>query len=344
VGLPESAVPLPARGEATLTVHFDVTPPAGVWGDGGPTVDERLLGLAEVDGRIVLTPVDEAGQALADHWPAQLPFYLLPRSASDLRSPGDRLVNSGPVAGRVQLFPVPDGAPLTDPDEPEVREALDLRHVAARFGSAGPAGGPGNLELGIALGAPLSTAQLTSFELYLDLDRDGAAEYRARTGPMSLFDPDGETEPMRVGLVGWDAAAGAAVGQEALVGSYDYDLYSRVALVRLPASSLGLTEPASFAFYLVHRGLNERWRPGPEFDVAPDGADQAGGPRYVYAPGPEGSAWEGVLAPGGSRTLPRGPLLALWPDNRFEPDAAQFAVLSPDGPVRQPAYLPFAGR
>lgn len=344
-------VSVPARGTASLAVTFDLDWPSDIaadWGDGQEAVDESRLGAAEADGRVILALVDDAGRPLPGQLEAALPFYVLARPASDLRPaearPGrPELVNQAALAGVAELFPLPDGAPLTDPDEAEVREALDIRHVAARFGPASGTDVPPSLEFGVALGAPLSTAQLTSLEFYLDLDRDGSIDWRLRTGPEVFFDDNGDIERMRVMASRWDAAAGVATGGDAFAGSLRYRLHSRVMLVSANPAALGLTGPAAFGFYLVHRGLNERWRPGLEFDVAPDGADQPGGARYVFAPPTwsPGPAWRLMVPAEGRADLPAEPLLVLFPDNRFEPEAGQFALIIPGAPPpRTGVFLP----
>jgi subtilisin family serine protease len=344
-------ISVPANGTASLGIAFDLAWPSDIasdWGDGNDGVDEGRLSSAEADGRVLLARVDESGQPVSGQFEPAVPFYVLPRPASDIRAAESRpgrpeLVNQAALAGLAELFPAPDGAPLTDPDEADVREALDVRHVAARFGPDTGTSVPPSLEFGVALGAPLATAQLTSLEFYLDTNRDGTIDWRLQTGPEVLFDDNGDVERMRVMASRWDAVAGAATGGEVFAGSLRYRLFSRVMLVSVDPAAMGLSGPIGFGFYLIHRGLNERWRPGPEFDVVPDGADEPGGARYVFAPPTwsPGPSWHLIVPAEGQVDLPAEALLALFPDNRFEPEGGQFALVIPGAPPTRPAvFLP----
>ncbi len=361
VSLPAGPVAIPARGSAVvpMSVHIDgvsVGNDLREWdelGRGG-VIDEGYLAGAEVDGSIVLLAEGVPEPAIAS---AGLPLYLLPRGASAVHAVargagGIELANGEAAvdAEGIALLNIPAGAPDTDPDEPDVAGALDLRHAAGIFG---PAERPEWLEIAVALAEPLSVPQLTSLELYLDTDEDGAMDYRVRTGPDSLFSFDGDAERMRLGVVAWDDAAGEPSGAEQLMKGGDIHIYSRVITVRVPTGDIGMAEgaadtPHPIQFYVIHRGLNERWRPGPEFDVAPDGAEEAGGPRFAVDLSLVDNGKHSVAA-GAPARIPLPPaahtVLAVYPTNRFEPDGAQFQLIPP-GPIAPPSavYLPMLMR
>jgi hypothetical protein len=338
------------RSTVTLWAMLSLAPQTGLDGwnalsaDGG--YDETALGAAEADGAITLTPVGADGQASAD-WPARIPFFTLARAASDVQvtertTATVRLANASTEHdGVVDAYTFAPGAPTTDRDEPDVLGALDLRHAVLRFDETGAT-------LLVALAAPLAVPQLTSLELYVDGDIDGIVDRRIRTGPLSLFQFDGDPERMQVGVSDWDAAAGQALGMERIrPWRGPLPLYSRLVRVRLSLADLGVDGPRELAFYVVHRGLNERWRPGPEADLAPDGADQAGGPRFRTAPQVAGATPLTVPAGGEAElglSITAAALLVLE-TNRFEDDGAQFQLLAADPLIPRPAlYLPHARR
>lgn len=359
VAVPAGEVEVSPKGTAVVPVTVDVQgggQELPTWADLGPggDIDESRLSRSEADGRIVLTAVGAPDPAVAS---AAVPVYLLPRGASDVRAVardtgGLVLRNDGRETGaaEITLLNIPPGAPDSDPDEPEVLGALDVRYAAGIFGDPARAKW---LEVAVALAEPLAVPQLTSLELYLDTDEDGGIDYRVRTGPDSLFDFDGDPERMRVGVVPWDDAAGEPSGPEQLLPGAAIRIYSQVLTVRVPTSAIGMADgatdtPRPIRFYVIHRGLNERWRPGPELDLAPDAADEPGGPRFAVDLTLL-DAGKGAVAAGDSVRIPLPPeahtLLAVYPTNRFEPNGAQFQRIPP-GPIAPPSavFLPLAAR
>jgi subtilisin family serine protease len=346
VAVPTGLVAVAPRGQATIPVTIALSPGGepnawdGLSADGD--FSEAALGASEADGQVTLTAEGPEGEPTAT-WPAQVPFYVLARAASDVQvtertTQTIRLANSSPDhAGAVEVYRFAPGAPTTDPDEPDVLGALDVRHaVLRRHGD--------DYTLLVALAAPLSVPQLTSLELYLDTDTDGVIDHRVRTGPQSLFQFDGDPERMQLGISTWDEAHGQPTGVEQIrPWRGPLGLYSRLLAVTVAAADLGVSGPRDLAFYVIHRGLNERWRPGPEVDVAPDGADQAGGPRFRTSPAAEDPAGLSVPALGtADLIIPASEAVLLaFPGNRFEPDGRQFRFLAADPVIPRPTlFLP----
>lgn len=182
----------------------------------------------------------------------------------------------------------------------------------------------------------------------MDTDGDGVVDRRLRTGPQGLFQFDGDPERMQLGVSAWDAATGQPTGFEQIrPWRGPLPLATRWVQVTFAAEDLGLGVGVEPAFYVVHRGLNERWRPAPEVDMAPDGADQPGGPRFQAAPAADDPATLTVPA-GGTADLAvaaSAAVLLAVPGNRFEPDGAQYRLLAADPVFPRPTvYLPHARR
>jgi len=359
---------IPGRGLIEVPVEFQADPVGfSAWSiRGQPATSAATLDELEIDGYLTLSPVTEGGERSADEPVVSVPFYVLPRRASRVHSAGSvapkegaggrlSFANEASFAGDVELFVVPKGAETEDPDERDIAHELDMRRVGVRYG---PATGPADqkqLTFGIGLYDAAPVPQVSSYEVYLDTDRDGDPDRRVRTGTQRALGGGGSSEQMVVAVGRWDSQAGT-VQDELVVANQPADLYSRVAMFGVPISALGLDEPAPLEFYVVHRGLNEDWLHTPRTDVAPDGAAEPGGPRYRFDLGQvayEPTRWSlSVEAEQASAVeLQPGPggwahsFLAVYPDNQFEWRDAQTSVVQPGSgpappPGPQPIYLP----
>lgn len=369
---PDEPIEVPARGLAIVDVGFlfedsgrntgrlrDWSANRLAWW--GPDVLDAL----ELDGYVTLRITDADGRPVGDAEPGpSVPFYALPRRAS--RIAGTVAPAAGAMAPRIvfdnqgfdgtaELFAVPVGGEAGDPDEPDAQGEIDVAAVGVRYDA--PSADPPAVTFGVTLHAVASAPQATAIEIYVDADRDGAIDRRIRAGAPSQMGGSGSDDRIQLGVTPWDGAADAPSGAEAIVGEVPSDLHTRVRMVRVPLAALGLGPGAPFDFYVVHRGLNEDWLDAVQTDVAPDGADRRGGPRFRVEPAawrwipgswsvPVGSKTEATVdvAAGGGDAGPS--LLVLYPDNRFEPPGAQHQRLALDGraPFPRIAYLPIARR
>lgn len=366
---PSEPITLAGKAEATVTIVFNIDPTALREWTLRPAANAAAgpVDMLEIGGYVTVTPIDAAGSPIPDAPIASLPFYTLPRQASDIHSPGlpaalrdsvDKLTfnNASPYAGDVELFTVPtiiggDGLVATapeDPDEPEVLHELDLRRVGVRFEPGAGEDAAPMLSFGVARHATAAIPQNTRTEIYLDLDRDGAIDRRLRDGTAA------NSDAMRTWFARWDAAAGNIVaGTEHFTGTlHATDLHTHLSVLSVPVTALGMNVPAPFDFYVVHRGLNEDWLFQTTTDVAPDGADGPLGPRYQFDPGAMTrmpASWH-LRVPGSGAAdigLVRGSgeddptWLAFYPDDSFEDAGGQMQVIVP-GADGGPAtlYLP----
>ncbi|RIL11883.1 hypothetical protein DCC79_03455 [bacterium] len=312
VETPPEPVAVPPGTTVEIPLTFTVDPAAlRPWAlRPGATADGGAVQRLEIDGYVTLTPVDAAGEPVPEGPVASVPFYALPRAASELAAGylppalADRVNtltwrNRSAHAGQVELFAAPlvaapgglaraaargaadglqapAGAP-EDPDEPDVARELDIRAVGARFEPPAAEGQPGRLTFGLVRHAPAAIPMVTSYAVYLDLDGDGRADHRVREAAA------GST--MRTAFAAWDADAGAIRGTEAFTGTtHATDVHTRVTLLGVPLAAVGMTEPRAFGFWVVNTGLNEDWLFTPNVDVAPDGAGTPDGPRYGFDP------------------------------------------------------------
>jgi len=358
VEVPTAPVTLAGKAETTVKVAFNFEPeklrpwtlrPAA----GASTAAVDAL---EIDGHVSLAPVDAGGQPIEDAPVARVPFFSLPRRASWVRSAGmtdlpERrgttisFVNGSPFAGDAEILAVPmlaeaggDVAPAApeDPDEPDVLHELDLRRVGARYEPAGDGRPETMLTFGLVRHATAAIPLVSRYEIYLDTDRDGVADHRVREGAAG--------DRMQTYFAGWDAAAGAVRGTEAITGTrHATDLHTRVSLFSVPIAALGMGAPGPIDFYVVHRGLTEDWLFTPSADVAPDGADAPNGPRYRFDPSrtaPAPARWS-ITVPAHGRTDVAlngtgdagAAWLALYPDNRFDGPDGQMQVIAAERPT-----------
>lgn len=378
--LPRSPIVLSPGETVSLELRFDVDPaalPAWSLYPAPPIGNAGRIAAHEVVGSLQITPVDDAGKPLADAAPATLPFYLLPRQASAFRAAplapagqadagSIRLENQG-QPGLAEVFLVPrqglvDGLGKTpsaseDPDEAAVLHELDLRRVGLRLLPGGEGQGP-LLELAIARHETAAVSHVTDLAVYIDSDRDLRPDHVLR-------------ETMAAGqrstqYAGWDPSLNEGRG-DVISGTLKTDLaghrtdqHTRLTVLTAPAAGLGLADGRAFAFHVVSRpaNRNEDWWSPPhpktvaQLDVAPDGADLADGPRYVFDPASPArvpAAWSLTLpaADGsarGSIALQRGPgqvehaFLLAYPGGDFAASSGQIQVLG--GRYEGPAFLP----
>jgi len=364
VVLPDEPVAVPARATVQIPVvfRFDLQAMRAWDVRGLPWADAATMDRLEIDGYIAFDLVDAGGDPMASEPAPSVPFYALPRRKSAVR--GTATVRAGEArlrfasdadAGPAELFTLPAGAAAEDPDEPDVLGELDVKGVGVRFES--PAGAAPSVTFGLALHAVAPIPQATSLEIYADLDRDGRIDQRVRTGAMSLVSGRGNDDRMSLLIGRWDDAAGTVLGTETSLGELPSDLYTRVAQVRVPLAALGLSAPAPFDFYVVHRGITEDWWNAATTDIVPDGADRAGGTRFRAEPAAwTPAAWAMDVPAGGSaeivlQGLPADPadpsmpmLLALYPANGFDQAGEQAQVFDLRTGTGRKLWLPFAGQ
>lgn len=365
VEVPDEPVTIPARSTVEVPVIFHFTPELlRDWPllDDIPVADAGTMDTLEIDGIITLTPVEAAGTVLPDVPAPGVPFYVLPRRASAIRSiaavapPADgegRLTfeNSG-QEGSFSLFTLPAGPAQPDPDEPEVTHELDLQAVGVHFVSIPD--GADNVVFGVSRHATAPIPQATSLEIYLDLDRDGRIDQRVRTVSASLV-RGGRDDRMLLMAGAWDAAAGTLAGAETQIRELPSDLFSGVMEVPVPWSAIGMPpNGVPFDFYVINRAMTEDWWKAMAVDVMPDGANRPGGawyrvdratwgwqPEVILGGMPAGRIYDVALVPGrGSEPIR---LLALYPANTFTPATHRMAeIIDPWAPIPTPAiYLPF---
>lgn len=370
-------VTLPPHGTAMLPFGLDVAP--GRLRDwtlrGQQTVAVAALTRLELDGDVTLTPLGEDGLPLAGAVGPHVPFYVLPRAAASAwaealvapsaEEPGSLRVTNQPergadaaaLPGRVELFPLPRGA--TQSDSADATGELDVSNLALRFDAAAGADAD-RLTFAVVLRRPAVQPQRSSYELYLDTNRDGLTDWRVRSLTEDALMPGGLSDKVVVSVTQWDGATGGPIGAERAVGRLAAEMHARIVLLSVPLSALGLSVPPSMDFYLVHRGLTEDWPAGAATDVVPDGGAVAGGSRYFFDATQTGW-WPRpaslVLAPDEAREVALGTglappgLLALYPDNLLE-SVAQVQVVQPGGAPPGPApwslregmYLPMVLR
>ena len=373
---------------AELRVELSIDPARlGAWPVYG---GERLvhgaggaLDLAEVNAYVVATEIGADGAAAPGGDVARVPVYVLPRPASDARVAPDPLqVDRDTRAGGARVRNGGDGAAVaelfalvgTDPREADVEPRLDVDLVGARVGTA--ADGKRTLELAVRTSGARVIPHESQIQVLLDTNVDGRMDWLVHNA-----DP---------GLV---AGTGRATGRQALVvrdvrsdhplqlgnritvsGGADMDIFSRIAVFRLPTSELGLADNRPVAIEAVVRtmpafpdvrGDERSHRP---FDVVPDDGWDGEGvgngrlrfseselpfglDRWRIEVAGESEASFGVSVASAVAEPLSEILLALFPTNRPEDGDAQvlsiqLAHLPPTatpGPTRVPADTPGPG-
>ncbi len=384
IELPERPLEVAAGESLNVTIEFVFDPAAlRVW-DQWPdaTAGTGQMNALELDGYLRVVPAGEDGQPLADAPVVGLPFYALPRRASDIEAgPLAPALDDedGPIAltndsehpGRAELFFLPTGPELADapgdvswvpgidPDEPDVLQELDIRAVGLRVEPATDAVTQTMLSFALARHERAAIPRVTRYEIYIDADGDGSIDHRVweTLSQGSMTTRYGE----------WDPEAGAMV-EDTESGAFTRhatDLHGHVSILSVPAAALGGDEVEVFQFYVVNQGTNEDWlfMPGtrydlvPSSDVAPDGAED--GARYHFDPSQAArlpQAWGVDIAGGELLGIPleRGPgevdfhWLLVYPQNAHDSEDRQVQVLVP-GAVVEPEppdgiYLPVLHR
>ncbi len=349
VGLPDAAITVQPGEQVQVSVPVAIDPetmrPWRLLGSAGANAAD--VQLHEIDGYIIATLVDSSGTAVPDAPEVSVPFYGLPRrasalQASDLRPQADdageiALVNTSAYTGTAEIFLLPyegslasdeyPDAAADDPDEPEVGLELDLRTIGVRFEPPVDEDSEGRLAFGVALHEVAAIPQQASTHIFVDTDLDGAPDYRIREVTAG--------DAISTRYAAWDVVSNTIAGTELLTKSLHVtDLHTRVSVLSVPLSAVGLDGPAPIAFSVRREGNHEDWRHIGLPDWAPNAAAAADEPwphytlpldRLSRMP----ARWTAVL-PGGSRTAvpmkagaQKGDLdpelLVLYPSNDFAP-------------------------
>jgi hypothetical protein len=367
VQAPGELVTVSPGGNARVPLAFDLDPGAMRPWTLRPAAgaDAALVDEQEVDGWVTLGAMLPDGSADPSIPSASVPFYVLARRASDIQSRGlpaaalgDGLtmefVNRSRFPGAVELLIAPPRSDTLegdeDPDESDVGYELDIRRVGVRIEPPTETVTRTMITFGIARHEMAAIPQVTRFEVYLDVDRDGSPDHRIREVARG--------DRMQTWFGAWDPIEGSVLGEEAMTDTlHTTDLHTHLTMLSLPTASVSLTDTLGFGFYVVSRGLTEDWLMSPKVDVAPDGALDEGGPTYLYEPGELArtpAAWhidvDGLGAASvelASRSGSREPsFLAFYPDNRFEDPSRQLQALTPGvlGPPIGAIFLPYSAR
>ncbi len=147
------------------------------------------LGLMEIDGLLQITETDGDGQDLPEGDQVGVPFHLLPRrhgcvTASTLEQfvlsgIGDTMTlgwrNPCLDEGIASVYPLV----ATDGTEPQLPAAVDIEHVAMRYGPYDPEDPESDTELEwlITTRGPRTTPEGIQFRIYLDLNQDGVWDW-----------------------------------------------------------------------------------------------------------------------------------------------------------------------
>lgn len=361
IELPDGPIEVPAGETVEVPVRV-VLDPATMreWTLLGPAgASTAPVHALEIDGYVTLEAAEGTDLGAGDVRTVTVPFYALPRRASQLEGgifatedpdvPGGHLVeftNHSDWDGAAELFHVPlvAGEPAAeDPDEADVMYELDIRRVGARVRWEETEGGPevGRLEFAVTTWEPAAIPQVTRVEVFVDADRDGAPDYRIR-------DVAGG-DAMSTRYARWDDVAGAW-GEEAITGTtHVADLHTHVRTLGVPLAALDMDGTEGFDFHVVHHGLNEDWLFTPSTDVAPDGALDEGGPRYAFEPlGREDDlhrwSWDvdggSTFASSMTEAAAARTWLAVYPSDTFGDERGQHEILSLAARSPMPVYLP----
>lgn len=240
-----SSVTVPANGsrnfQVVLTVDAARLP---IWNlNGGPSGGNgSLLQGVEFDGYINIA-------SAADN--VHLAWQILPHRAANVTpSPNTnqinlnsanraiRLRNSGTVAGRVESFSLTGTSPEIKkknlPAPGDNYAVIDLRAVGVRQVNANTA------QFAITtFGARAHPAYPAEFDIYIDSNRDGAADYVIYTAELGAFGSTGETVVNVVNL---------ATQTGAVYFYADADLNSANVIMTVPLVAIGLTPATQFDF------------------------------------------------------------------------------------------------
>ncbi|MFM7817665.1 MAG: S8 family serine peptidase [Verrucomicrobiota bacterium] len=246
-------VEVDAFGVGTVDVTLEVDPSRlPVWnldgGSGGG--DGEAFRLQEFDGTVTLT----SGSTRLG-----LPWHLLPRRAADLEVGDSALVLAGSpatvalsniggaIAGVSEIFPLGGTSPqdYVKPDEFGRGEAFpDLKAVGVRRAGT-------SVEVAIATHEERShPAYPAEFNVYLDVDLDGAEDYVLANAMLNLEngDPTGEME-VQVFEVQWTASGSSF--QRIGSGVADSDFNSAICIFSVDAALVGLADSGLLNWYVI---------------------------------------------------------------------------------------------
>ncbi len=354
----DAPIRLAPGASGTVPVAFELDPAAlPAWPfdpSGGPaSIEAGLMDRFVRDGWLELHDAAVGAAPPTDTLPAAVvPYRALPRAASALRlawSPGLlQWQNDGAMAGRALLF---DGNRL-DPDEPDLRAEADLEGVGARFERrAEGTGPPDTLALAFIRHESAVLPHTTLLAAFLDLDGDGAVDWRIAAGPEAAVAGSGSDRRLGVAAVRWDPERDEAAGAPIAVAPWPATLHARVALVRVPLSVFGEQTPSSLALYASAEGLDETWWRAPAVDLVPDDAlATTSGWLTIAASATARLDGPGVVAPNASGAVvapaqcrddaasrpsgdegpeagndrePNATVLAVFPDNPADPERGE---------------------
>ena len=239
--------------EATVDVSLDVDPtrlPSWALDGGAGGGDGEAFRLQEFDGMVTLTSGSDR---------LSLPWHLLPRKAADLALTTSQLdLSGGPAtvglsnaggatSGVSEIFPLGGTSPqdYVKPDEFGRGEAFpDLKAVGIRRnGSA--------VEVAIATYEERShPAYPAEFNVYLDVDQDGAEDYVLANAMVQLENGDatGKVE-VQVLEVQWTASGSSF--QRIGSGVADCDFNSSTCIFSVDAGLIGLAASGGLNWYVI---------------------------------------------------------------------------------------------
>ena len=253
LGFSVPTVQVDGFGEATVDVTLQVDPtrlPGWALDGGTGGGDGEAFRLQEFDGTVMLT----SGATRLS-----LPWYLLPRRAADLVVDQSTLVlaggpatvtlsnTDGAASGVTEVFPLSGTSPqdYVKPDEFGRGEAFpDLKAVGIRRTGS-------TIEVAIATHEERShPAYPAEFNVYLDIDQDGAEDYvLANTmGQLENGDPTGVVE-VQVLEVQWTASGSSF--QRIGLGVADCDFNSSTCVFSVDAALIGLADSGALNWYVI---------------------------------------------------------------------------------------------
>lgn len=246
-------VDVEAFGEATVDVSLEVDPtrlPAWDLDGGQGGGDGEAFRLQEFDGNVTLT---------SGSTQLSLPWHLLPRRAAALGIGDSEIVLSGgPVSvslsnadgaadGLSEIFPLGGTSPqdYLKPDEFGRGEAFpDLKAVGIRRNGT-------SVEVAIATHEERShPAYPAEFNVYLDVDLDGAEDYVVANAMLNLEngEPTGEVA-VQVFAVQWTASGSSF--QRIGSGVADCDFNSATCIFSVDAALVGLSDSGLLNWYVI---------------------------------------------------------------------------------------------
>ncbi|MBS1251209.1 MAG: Minor extracellular protease vpr [Anaerolineales bacterium] len=189
-------ITVPAGGSATVEITADIDPAIlKAWSlRGSATGSSEALRDIEYDGWLTFTPVGTAVDQPARG--LHVPVYLLVRRSADIavepssvsvedfgvdHSASLQLTNVSPVAGVAEVFTLVG----QDVDEGGTSGAVDVRAAGVR--STAVAGLGNVLEFAFATHAPRVHPAQIELDVFIDVDRDGTADYVLFNGDLGIL-------------------------------------------------------------------------------------------------------------------------------------------------------------